>query len=375
MLEHDAKVLLAELGVPVPQGVLCETAAETPPFPLPCVVKAQVPIGGRGKAGGIRRVENKAQLTEALSSLLGTTLKGHRVASCRLEEAVSGYAEAYISLSVNPLDATITVLMSAEGGVDVESETAALLRADADPAAIRPTVETLAQRLPEPAQSALRSLGLFLADALPALDALLIEINPVFIRPDGTWLAGDAKLIVDDNALTRRPRLLQLLEERATAYPDAVLKLRHGFDFVVLDPDGEIGLVTTGAGLSMMLIDEMSARSLRPFNFCDIRTGQMRGDPKRLIEVLGWIAAGPKIRAVLVNIFAGITDLREFARLLIAATEAVRLEVPIVARLVGNGADEAHAILRTAGLPLLLEPDLDRAVAAVARLAREPAHA
>src|SRR5579875_3403736 len=135
MLEHDAKVLLAELGVPVPYGVLCKTAVDALSFPGPYVVKAQVPVSGRGKAGGIRPADSPAQATEALTALLGTTLKGHRVASCRVEQAVSGCDEAYLSVSINPRDATITVLMSAEGGVEIESEASArsLLRADAPP--------------------------------------------------------------------------------------------------------------------------------------------------------------------------------------------------------------------------------------------------
>src|SRR6185436_6299764 len=109
-------------------------------------------------------------------------------------------------------------------------------------------------------------------------EALLVEINPLFVRADGTWTAGDAKVVTDDNARERQPRLRTLVERRAATYPEVALKLAHGFDYVVVDPDGEIGLLTTGAGLSMMLIDELRAAGLRPYNFLDIRTGGLRGE-------------------------------------------------------------------------------------------------
>ena len=137
----------------------------------------------------------------------------------------------------------------------------------------------------------------------------------------------------------------------------------HGFDYVEVDPHGEIGLITTGAGLSMQLIDELKAQGRRPLNFCDIRSGQFRGDPARLIAVMQWIASRPSVKVVLVNIFAGITDLAEFARLLVQAAGTVpELRVPIVARLIGRNLDEARQILAASALAVTLEPDLDRAI-------------
>jgi succinyl-CoA synthetase beta subunit len=197
-----------------------------------------------------------------------------------------------------------------------------------------------------------------------ALEALLIEINPLFVFADGRWVAGDAKLVVDDNALARQPSLRALVDRRAAAYPETALKLTHGFDYVVVDPEGDVGLLTTGAGLSMMLIDEMREAGLKPYNFLDIRTGGLRGEIARLVAVLNWIADGPRVRALLVNIFAGITDLAEFSRLLVEALAAVpRLKVPIVARLVGNGLPEARVVLTSAQIEL--HTDLDAALAEV----------
>lgn len=374
ILEHDAKVLLAEHGIPVPQGLLVEqgNTDARPGCPGPWVVKAQVPVGGRGKVGGIRVVNDADGLAQAIDGLLGSELKGHRVAAVRVEQAVADAQEAYVSLSVQPRNATVLVLMAASGGVDIEAmDSSALLRveATAEPDALAEAVATLAAKLPAPASPALAAIGRALADLLLARDAMLVEVNPVFIRADGTWVAGDAKLILDDNALDRQPAMAALLRDRTGAYGDERRKAAHGFDFVTLDAHGSVGLVTTGAGLSMMLIDEMTARGLRPFNFCDIRTGQFRGDPTRLIQVLRWIAGGQSMRVVLVNIFAGITDLREFAALLVQALAAVpELRVPIVARLVGNGADGARELLAGCSALITLEPDLDRAVDLAAHL-------
>jgi succinyl-CoA synthetase beta subunit len=366
LLEHDAKELLAE-SIPVPAGFLVVRPDARPALPGPWMVKAQVPVGGRGKAGGIRRAESAAELHQALGTILGMTIKGQAVSACRVEETVVG-TECYVSLSLDAARGRLNVLLSTEGGVDVEAHAGqgALLTADvaftAD--AARAAIGKLAGGIAAPLRTTLvRAAGQLIGEFF-RFEATLLEVNPLFVRHDGSWIAGDMKLVVDDNALARQPLLSDLVRHRADAYPEMALKLAHGFDFITIDPDGEIGLVTTGAGLSMQLIDEFAARGHSAFNFCDIRTGQMRGDPARLIQVLTWIAAGPSVRSVLINFFAGITHLGEIAELLVTALKAVpQLRVPITARLIGNGYDEAVAILAAAGSPLLVEPDLDRAIA------------
>ena len=163
--------------------------------------------------------------------------------------------------------------------------------------------------------------GKALAEMLLTNELALAEINPLFVN-EGICIAGDAKIVIDLNAVHRQPRTAAIIAARPFIYSDACRKIDEGFDYVELDPDGEIGLVTTGAGLSMMLIDELTARGAKPLNFCDIRTGQMRGNPVRLVKVLEWLTSRPSLKVVLVNIFAGITDLAEFAGLLAAAIDA-----------------------------------------------------
>jgi len=366
LLEHDAKELLALDGIPVPIGMLITSTDVALPAALaaPWMVKAQIPVGGRGKAGGIRRAETTTELRQSLSELLGRTIKGQAVRACRIEQCVEGL-ECYFSASLDATQGRLRVLLSSQGGVDVEAHAGRVLSADVafgEREAIE-AAHRLAAAIASPARETIVRAAERLIAELFAFEATLLEVNPLFIRPDGAWTVGDLKLVIDDNALVRQPRLRDLIRRRAEAYPETALKLDHGFDFVVVDPDGEIGLLTTGAGLSMQMLDELAERGHRAFNFCDIRTGELRGDPARLIHVFRWIAAGPKVRSVLINFFAGITHLGEVAKLLVDALKAVpELRVPVTARLIGNGYDEAIAVFAAAGNPLRVEPDLDRAI-------------
>lgn len=374
LLEHDAKELLRARGLPVPAATLAR-AGDAPAFDLPIVVKAQVPVGGRGKAGGIAICNTRAEADAALRRILALSIKGHAVRACRLEAPAALGAEAYVSFIVDPAAGNVRILMSASGGVDVEDEAhrAQMLTAsaDADAEALSAAALTLAASLPAPISKAMTEAAPKLAHAFVALEATLLEINPLFVAPDGAWMLGDAKLVLDDNALERNAALSALLSTQGDLYPEMAFKLEQGFDFVELDAHGDIGLVTTGAGLSMQLIDELVARGMKPFNFCDIRTGGFRGDPARLIEVFRRIAAGPSIRAVLINFFAGSTDLAEIARLLVIALKEVpELEAPITARMIGNGYDEARKIIADAGDPIHVETDLELAIDRVAGAVR-----
>ncbi len=378
MLEHDAKELLAAHGLPVPRGLLVDAATCDPSsaagFGPPYVVKAQVPVGGRGKAGGVRVVQDPADLRPAVASMSRLRIRGHEVRECRVEESVANAREVYLSLSVDPETASVRMLVSERGGVDIEFVGGDHIRSETVPADV-PSLSLAAARLaaglPEPVGAALADAAARVAALFVELDAMLVEINPLFVRPDGSWVAGDAKIILDDNAMPRQAWMSELVERRAHAYPEVAFKRDQGFDFVLLDPDGGIGLVTTGAGLSMKLVDDLKAAGVGAYNFCDVRSGGMRGDPARLIHLLERMAEGRGIRAVLVNIFAGITDLGEFAELLVIALRSVPdLDTPVIARLVGNGEAKAAEILRGSGLPVTIEPDLEHAVALATALSR-----
>ncbi len=369
LLEHDAKELLAQHGIAVPAGQLIgrDETIDRRSLPAgPWVIKGQIAAGGRGEAGIIKRAETLQDVFDHAGAILGATVNGRTVEAVRIEQAVTGAGEAYLGLMLDAAAGGVRVILSVQGGMDVEALPREAIRTEvAEPkaAALAACIARLTATLAGHKGRALRDAGERLARVFLECEALLIEINPLFVKPDGGWIAGDAKFVTDDGALERQPGLRALLERRAAAYPEAALKLEHGFDYVVVDPAGEIGLLTTGAGLSMMLIDELRAAGLKPYNFLDIRTGGLRGETKRLTQVLEWIAAGRNVKVLLVNIFAGITDLGEFSRLLVAALGASHLKAPVVARLVGNGLPVARELLAAAGIGL--HTDLDAALAEV----------
>jgi succinyl-CoA synthetase beta subunit len=352
----------------VPPGCLFTDPATVDKLPPgPWVVKAQITVGGRGKAGLIKKAKTVAEAGARIAEIIGKQAKGRTVRAVRIEQQVHGASEAYIAMMLDPAAAGVRIIMAAQGGMEIESlpqEALKTVTAAPDAAALAAAAEKLAASFGGATAKALAEAGRAIATAFITDEALLIEINPLFVYPDGRWLAGDAKFVTDDAALPRQPTQHALLQDPAGTYGETVLKDAHGCDYVVVDPAGEIALLTTGAGLSMMLIDEMRGAGLKPYNFLDIRTGGLRGETKRLVNVLNWMRQGPNVKVLLINIFAGITELGEFSRLLVSALQDVpEFKVPVVARLVGNGMDSARAVLREAGITL--HTDLDAALAEV----------
>lgn len=361
LTEADGKALLREADIPTPPGQLVRAPA-TPSVRGPWMVKAQVPAGGRGLAGLIRRAETPQAARAAVAALLGATHRGHRVGACLIEQVARG-EEHYLAIALDPAAYGLRLLYRPEGGMAVEAG------GSLAGTALPPEPAAIAAALPGLLPAAVVPVATRLAELVLTRELALAEINPLFVRAAGA-VAGDARIVIDLNALPRQPALAARIAADPDAYPDAIRRQEHGFDYVTLDPAGRIGLLTTGAGLSMMLIDEMTAAGARPLNFCDIRTSMLRGSPARIIAALEWMAAASDLRAILVNIFAGITDLAEFAGLLAEALAARPVAVPVIARLVGRNAAAAAEIL-TARAPLVvLEPDLTRALARTVEAAR-----
>ena len=376
LLEAHGKQLLRDAGIAVPDSVLVRDPARIggPGFPGPYVVKAQVPVGGRGKAGGIARVDDASRLPAAVAQVLATSIKGHRSKAVLVEAAVGG-AEHYLALMVDAGIGQLRLLYSPRGGIEIEgnfAETpeAVSLAVPPTPAGSTDALARLGDRLSGDQREAVLAVATRLFDCFRQNGLMLAEINPLFVD-GGAGRAGDAKVVVDMNAVPERAVLLKIFEDNRDLYPDAWRKLSEGFDYVEIDRAGQIGLVTTGAGLSMMLIDELVAAGGRPINFCDMRTGQMRGKPDRLLRIFDWLQEAGNLRVVLVNVFAGITDLGEFAELLLQARRLrPDLQAPFVARLVGNGEERARKLIGEAACGIELEPDLERAIARSVALAR-----
>ncbi len=363
LIEADGKALLAEYGIAVPDSTLAtEASIGSMPGEGPWMVKAQVPVGGRGKAGGVARCASPQDVAAAVHRMLGSRLKGHQVDACLIEETATG-TERYLAVMVDAASYGLRVIYSAHGGVDIEQSGQAQGRLCAPHGgAVAEALAELIANEPETWRGHLAAVGRRLADMLIERELALAEINPLFVSAAGCT-AGDAKLVLDLGAVQRQPRIAALIEARPQTYADANRKLAEGFDYVEIDPEGEIGLLTTGAGLSMMLIDELAARGIKPLNFCDIRTGQMRGSPARVTRVLEWLTSRPSLRAVLVCVFAGITDLGEFGGLLASGMEQTpSLRVPVVARLVGRGAAEARRILAERQPAVFVTEDLEEAL-------------
>jgi succinyl-CoA synthetase beta subunit len=370
LIEADGKTLFAEHGIAVPAGVVVTDVVPALPGNGPWMVKAQVPVGGRGKTGGIVRCNNRAEVEACAARLLGSRLKGHAIDACLVETVAIG-EERYLAVMVDAASYGLRVIYVAQGGIEIERSGAARGRLCAPhPGAVAEALADLIADEPDAWREQVAAIGRAMAQMLLARELALAEINPLFVSEAGC-VAGDAKVVIDLNAIYRQPRIAAMVAARPAIYLDACRKIAEGFDYVELDPGGEIGLVTTGAGLSMMLIDELTARGAKPVNFCDIRTGQMRGSPTRLIRVLEWITSRSSLKAVLVNIFAGITDLGEFAGLLAAAIQASpSLRVPVVARLVGRNAAEARRILAEAQPGMLVTEDLEEALARIDAIVR-----
>jgi succinyl-CoA synthetase beta subunit len=374
LIEADGKSLFRQSGIPVPDGAVVEAETPLPALPGdgPWVVKAQVPVGGRGKAGGVAICRTRQEVADAVRRMIGQSIRGHVVRACLIERAVEGI-EAYVSVVVDAAEGAVRVMYSGDGGVDIEQAARQgglmSVSCEANIESVRGGIAGLAETMTPTAAATFRPIAERLAVLLFEKELLLAEVNPLFCTSGGA-VAGDAKIVVDTNALERQPELQAFIDRRPQIYRDVWRKVHEGFDFIDLDDNGSIGLVTTGAGLSMMLIDELVTRGGRPINFCDIRTGQLRGSPERLIRVLEWLAEKKNLRVVFVNIFAGITDLGEFARLLVQALDrSAVLQVPVIARLVGTGEQAAIEYLKSARPGLSVYSDMEPALAKVISVA------
>jgi succinyl-CoA synthetase beta subunit len=359
LMEWQGKKLLAEAGVPVPQGSMAETpeAAGDAAARLgkPVMVKAQVRIGGRGKAGGILPAADAVAAEKAAESLFGREIRGRMVRQVLVEEQISAERELYVGLTVDYGVRRSVLLVGAEGGMDVEAAAeGGMARAEINP--LLPLSGYIIRGVLNSAKIP-RSIHPTLLDLIGRLyalykerDATLLEINPLLALEDGTVVAADSRIVVDDSAIARQPDLADL----GKSYPDATvserLKLEYDFDYVELNSAGNIGLISTGAGGTMSQIDLLTRAGGRVINFADVRTGVIGRDPKRLIVILDQLAQKPNFNALLVSIFGAITDLAVFAETLLAALRARPIQAKVHVRLQGRNEEAARRLLAAAGV-------------------------
>ncbi len=355
--EYQSKDLLSSYGVLVPEGDVAdnpETVREIAHrLGENVVVKAQVLMGGRGKAGGVKLFTSADEAAQFASELIGTKLisyqnpQGMIVEKVLVVRTLEIAQEFYLSVLLDRDEQKLVVMISAQGGMDIEevakTNPNAIVKLHVDPAwglcdfEIRAAMNQA--KIPTQAHSQMATMIKGLVKAYLASDADLIEVNPCALTPDGKLIAADAKVSIDDNALFRHKEY-QATADDAAEDPIEAEATRRGIAYVRLD--GDIGIMGNGAGLVMCSLDEVSAAGGSPANFLDVGGGAQAERVKSCVEL---ILMNPKIKGLLINIFGGITRCDEVAKGLLSAFEEMNVSVPVVARVEGTAAEEARALL------------------------------
>ncbi len=360
LYEYQGKELFRRVGIPVGDGRLATSpdearqAAEV--LGGPVVVKAQVLTGGRGKAGGVKLAANHHEAEVHAKSILGLDIKGHVVKRLWIEQASDIAKEYYLSLTFDRGVKKPLFMFTTQGGIEIEQVAAespeALVRLHVDP--LEGFNSWQARRLvygagvtdPSEQKQIAKIIGQ-LYDAFIRFDAMLCEVNPLIVTPDGVVKALDSKFTVDDNALYRHPEIAEMRDEDAADPLEALARAKH-VTYVKLD--GEVGVCGNGAGLTMSTVDVVTFAGGRPANFCDLGGG---GDAQGVVDALSVITQDPQVKAVFFNIFGGITRCDEVARGILQALDEMQLELPMVVRLDGTNAEEGRRILAEAAPPNL----------------------
>ena len=354
--EYQSKLIFSKYGIPIPKGRVATTASEARQIAEElggqAVIKAQVLVGGRGKAGGIKVAKDSGEAEAYATQILAMDIKGLPVRKVLVDEAAAIDQEIYLGIT-NDRSARKPVLMaSAAGGVDIEEVAATtpekIIKAHIDPLLglrdYQARDVAAAIDLPRDYWREFGNICTGLWQTYTSNDATLVEINPLVITKEKRLLALDGKMLVDDNALFRHTDLAEMrdLDEEAPSETEA---RRYGLSFIKLD--GNIGCMVNGAGLAMTSMDVIKLFGGEPANFLDIGGG---AGSDKVAAALRIILADPNVKAVLYNIFGGITRCDEVAKGILAAITEVKPSVPMVVRLVGTNAEEGRALLSDADM-------------------------
>ncbi len=354
LLEHQGKKLLAGFGVPTPSGAVAKTPAEArtiaDDLETPVVIKAQVQIGGRGKAGGIKVANDANEAESHAEAILGMDIRGHTVHEVWIERASDIESEYYASIVFDRGAKKPLLMLSTMGGVDIEQVAAdhpdkiAKLHIDPYPGFQPFHARRAAFEAGIDADVIKDVSGLLgrLYEAFRGLDSMLVEINPLVITTDREVVALDAKVSIDENALYRQPEASEM-SNPAAADPQEQMAKEKGLTYVKLD--GSIGVLGNGAGLVMSTLDVVAQAGGEPANFLDVGGG---AKAEEIVESLKVILSDKKVKAILFNIFGGITRCDEVAKGVLDALDQLDACVPIVVRLDGTNDEEGRALLSEA---------------------------
>jgi succinyl-CoA synthetase beta subunit len=354
--EYQAKRLFAQHGVPIPRGDIATSPTEARDVARELggrvVVKSQVLIGGRGKAGGIKLANSPDEAEEMAAQILGMDIKGYTVRKVLVDQAADIKQEIYTAVLIDRKKRLPMLMASASGGMDIEEVAATdpdkIFKIFIDPTiglrSYQTTYVASGMNLPPELWRDFHKVAVGLYNAFRHSDASLAEINPLVVTGDKKLLAVDGKVSLDDNGLFRHPELAEMrdIDEETESERQARL---NGLNFIELD--GEIGCMVNGAGLAMATMDVIKLFGGNPANFLDIGGG---AKSEQVAMALRIILSDPKVKAVLFNVFGGITRGDEVAKGILAALEEVKTDVPMVVRLVGTNAEEGMALLREADM-------------------------
>ncbi|MGQ9841128.1 MAG: ADP-forming succinate--CoA ligase subunit beta [Anaerolineae bacterium] len=352
--EFQAKRIFAQFGIPVPQGDVATTPADARAIAAriggPVVIKSQVLVGGRGKAGGIKLAQTPEEAEQVAGRILGMDIKGLTVKKVLVDPAADIRKELYLGMVLDRARRRVVVMASSEGGVDIEEVAVRtpekILTVPVDPCL--GLKEYQARDLAMGIGLGRDQMGKFsqicqgLYKCYMACDASLAEINPLAVLGDGSLQALDGKMVLDDSALFRHPDLAAMRDEDEETPEERVARL-NGLSYVKLD--GQIGCMVNGAGLAMATMDIIKHFGGLPANFLDVGGG---AKADKVAAALRIILSDPNVKAVLFNIFGGITRCDEVARGILQALEQVPTRVPMVVRLVGTNYEEGRALLQEA---------------------------
>lgn len=355
--EYQARQIFRDYGIPVPDSVLCYTVSEVEKAAREMnrmvVVKAQVLAGGRGKAGGVKLARTIEDAVAAGKQILGMDIKGYTVEKVLVADAVNIAKEFYVGLISDRNSKSVTLMVSAEGGVEIEE-----VAKETPEKIIKFHINPLTGLLDYQARNvALELFGdIRLANKAASIftklyklyvetDATLAEINPLVLTPDNEVLAIDGKMNFDDNALFRQPQILAMREPDEAELQE-IAAHEKGLSYIKLD--GNIGCMVNGAGLAMATMDMIKLYGGSPANFLDIGGSS---NPQKVIDAMNILLGDKNVKAVMINIFGGITRCDDVAKGLIKALEIIMTDIPIVVRLSGTNAEEGLELLKQTGLP------------------------
>ncbi len=387
--EYQAKQLLAQYGVSVPAGKVAYTAPEAEAVAKDLakdmtnpvwVVKAQIHAGGRGKGGGVKVVKTVEDVRDAANQMLGMQLithqtgpQGKEVKRVYIEQGCDIARELYLSFLIDRATSRITVMASTEGGMDIEEVAAKtpekILKVTIDPATgmqpfhARQLAFGLGLEGKQVGSAVKLMLGMY--NAFNALDASLVEINPLVVTGDGEVMALDAKMNFDDNALYRQKEVSELRDEDEED-PAELEAAKHDLNYIKLD--GNIGCMVNGAGLAMSTMDIIKLYGGEPANFLDVGGGATK---ERVTTAFKLILSDANVEGILVNIFGGIMRCDVIADGVVAAAREVSLNVPLVVRLEGTNVDLGKNILAESGLPIVSADDLGDAAEKIVKAVKE----